>query len=212
MKKAIYCVLSLMFMAIAITSCSDTETYAEQKEYEEGRISDFITKYKIKVISEEQFRAQDSTTDVSQNEYVLISSKGIYMQIVDKGTGEKLKDGENADIDVRFSEWNINGDSLQLRNDSIFDYSAIPDIMTVRNTSGTFSATFKQGRMASVYGSTQVPNGWLVPLSYINLGRPDSPTARDAKVKLILPHDQGQSKATQYVYACHYELTLRRGY
>ena len=61
------------------------------------------------------------------------------------------------------------------------------------------------------YGSTAVPSGWLVPLSYINLGRYTSSDAELAKVRLIVPHSAGQSNAVQSVYPCLYEITYQRG-
>ena len=34
---------------------------------------------------------------------------------------------------------------------------------------------------------------------------------KNAKVKLIVPHSQGQSYAVQSVYPCLYEITYQRG-
>ena len=70
----------------------------------------------IKVISEEQFEKQGNTTDVSKNQYVLFASSGVYMQIIDKGTGEPLKKGETATVLCRFTENNLITDTLQLTN------------------------------------------------------------------------------------------------
>jgi hypothetical protein len=65
--------------------------------------------------------------------------------------------------------------------------------------------------MANTYGSTQVPTGWLVPLTYINLGRPENENEKIARVKIIVPHNQGQAYATSNVYACFYDITYQRG-
>ena len=65
--------------------------------------------------------------------------------------------------------------------------------------------------MYNTYSSAAVPSGWLVPMAYINLGRPASEDDEIAKVKLIVPHTQGQSNASQNVYPCMYELTYERG-
>lgn len=199
-----------MIALMALSSCSETETYAEQKEREESAISSYILNNNIKVISEEQFRAQGETTSVENNEYVLFTSTGIYMQIVEKGCGEKLKNGESTDVLCRFTEYNINNNTLQLTNYGDMNYATIVDKMTVRNTSGTFTASFISGLMSATYGSTQVPSGWLVPLTYINLGRPQSADEQIARVKIIVPHDSGQMQATNNVYACHYEITYMR--
>ena len=54
------------------------------KEEEREAIKRFIEKEDIKVISFEQFQEQDSTTNVKDNEFVLFSDNGVYMQIVEK--------------------------------------------------------------------------------------------------------------------------------
>ena len=83
--------------------------------------------------------------------------------------------------------------------------------MTVVNTGGTFTASFLSGLMCSIYQSASVPTGWLVPLTYINIGRQDRPDQEVALVRLIVPSTQGQSDANNNVYACFYEITYQRG-
>lgn len=201
------------FAAIfTLMSCDDTESYADQKKKERAAINSYITKNKIKVISESEFLAQDTTTDVSKNEYVLFDNTGVYMQIIREGCGEKLKDGETATVLCRFTEWNLLTDSLQLTND-ILGLASQVDKMSVTNTSGTFKASFVAGSsvMHTMYRTTSVPSGWLVPLTYIKLGRPSNPDEEIAKVKLIVPHTQGHQYATSGVYPCLYEITYQRG-
>lgn len=213
MKKALYTLLLVIIAVFAISSCKQTETYAEQRERELNAIQEYIKKNNIKVIDEATFKAQGETTDTSKNEYVLIPSNGIYMQIISKGKGmgKKLESGESASVLVRYIEWNVNGDSLQSFNEGHTVLANTVDKMTVKNTSGTFNATFVEGMLKTQYGSSSVPTGWLYPLGYINLVRIDSKDAELAHVKVILPHDQGHSYAQTGVYACEYELTYERG-
>lgn len=203
----------MVFMAtVAIISCDDTETYADQKEKEQAAISSFITSKKIQVINESQFQAQGCTTDTAKNEYVLMQSSGVYMQIVRKGCGDLIKDGETTTILSRFSEYNLLTDSLQLSNE-VQSFHYLPEQMTVSNTSGTFTASFISGSslMYSVYSTTAVPSGWLVPLTYVKVGRPEKSGDEIAKVRLIVPHNQGHIYATNGVYPCYYTLTFERG-
>lgn len=195
-----------------LASCNDYETYAEQKEKENKAISSYIVSNKVKVISEDQFEAQGFKTKVEDNEFVLFESNGVYMQIVREGCGEKLKNGETATVLCRFTETNLKTDSIQLSNDILY-YSAIVEKMNVTNNYGTFTGSFEQGSslMYSVYNSQSVPSGWLLPLGYIKLGRPTDATEEIAKVRLIVPHTQGQSNASQSVYPCLYDLTYMRG-
>ena len=116
MKKILYSLL-LLVLALAYTSCENYETYADKKEAERDAINDFIAREGIQVISEQQFVAQDSTTDLSKNQYVYFDRNGVYMQIVRKGVGEKLAENKSTNILCRFVEKNIQLDSIILRND-----------------------------------------------------------------------------------------------
>lgn len=204
--------LVIALLCVLAASCSKYETYAEQKEAESDAINAFIAKNNINVISESTFFSNGNVTDVSRNEYVLFASSGVYMQIVRKGCGEKLKKGETATVLCRFSERNIKTDSLVANTNGV-SYRRFCDKMNVTNTLGNFTASFISGEswMADAYKTTSVPSGWLVPLAYINIGRPTTEDEEIAKVNLIIPHSQGHARATQYVYPCYYEITYERG-
>lgn len=198
MKKPIFIVLAIL-SAIAWCSCEDYETYAEQKEKEKNHIYDFIDEQDITVIDMETFEANGQVTDTAKNEFVLFKDKGVYMQIVRKGEGEMMADGDRVVFMPRYLEYNIaSGDTISGNL-----YAFILDKFTCERKGDTFSASFTQGYMYSLYGSA-VPKGWLLPLSYINLGRPND---KAAKVRLIVPHSEGTSTAAQYVYPTYYEIT-----
>lgn len=209
--KTIRILLLLVLGAFFFSACSHHETYADKKKKERSAILQYIAKEGINVISEETFTANGFKTDVSRNEFVLFQSNGVYMQIIEEGCGEKLQEGETATVLCRFTETNIMGDSIQLSNQTLL-YSSLVDKMTVENTSGSFTASFLSGQslMYLAYGTASVPAGWLVPFTYINLGRPVNENDKIAKVRLIVPHTQGQSYASQSVYPCHYDLTYER--
>ncbi len=207
-----------------LQSCDDDDTYADKKKRERSQISSFIRNGvcvvdsvgdtilhvpPINPITERQFIEQDSMTDVSKNEYVLFPGTGIYMQIVRKGPGEKLKEGDNATIINRYIEFNIMGDSIQSRNNSAY-YIATPDVMTCENNYGNYTASFVSGVMKTYY-SAAVPSGWLYPLAYINIGRQVSEDEEIAMIRLIVPHSEGQKDASRSVYPCFYEITYARG-
>ena len=206
--------LALTLLAIvALASCSDSETYADMKKKERSAINRYIANQKIKVISEDVFNAQNQTTNVDKNEWVLFEGTGVYMQIVREGCGKKLESGKTEKILCRFNEYNILESDSTLQCSNIYSYLWEVEKMTVKNTSGTFSGTFdkESSLMYNTYSSTAVPSGWLVPLTYIKLGRPASATDEIAKVKLIVPHSMGQSNASQNVYPCMYEITYQQG-
>ncbi len=204
MKKITYLLLSFLTLGFCFQSCDDTETYADLKNEERKAIQQFIKDHNIKVITEAEFEAQDSTTDVSKNEYVLFNDNGVYMQIEKKGNGEKISDGEWKTINVRFWEVYVeSGDTTAASN----KLARLPDVLNCKNNAGTFNASFTSGNMLSYY-SASVPSGWLVPLSYINLGK--GPNQKEwGRVKLIVPHSSGHSGASSSVYACYYEIAYQ---
>lgn len=212
MKKTLFALLSVAVLLLS-SSCNHTETYAEQIEKENNAINRFIKERGIKVISETEFEQKGYTTNVSQNEYVLIKSSGVYFQVMRKGCGEAIKSGETTKVICRFSERNIMTDTLTLDNAHSYYYSTLPEKMTVTNTSGTFSASFdtSSSLMYQAYGSASVPSGWLAPMPYINIGRPQNEGDEIAKVQIIVPHSQGHQYSSQGVYPCFYTITYERG-
>ncbi len=218
----------LLLAVIMLGACSSDETYADQKERERDAINNFISRDvkitdrqgvllidvgRINVISEETFAAQGYRTFTDQNQYVLFNSSGVYMQMVREGVGERLASGETKPVLVRYTEFNIMRDSVQTSNEYSADDEPWVDVMDVTNTSGTFTASFNtsggyRSKMYTTYGSLSVPAGWLVPFTYVRLGRQTS-EQQIAKVRLIVPHSQGHSDASNNVYPCFYELKFQ---
>ena len=202
MKKVSLSFLLLLALGLVFQSCKKSKTYAEMLKEEREAIQNFIEDQKIKVITAAQFYAQDSTTNVAENEYVLFKDNGVYMQIVNKGGGEKIPEGVRVDILSRFVEVKISTRDTLLMN-PVYGYED-PEEWSCTKRGTSLSGTFTQGYMTT-YGNS-VPTGWLIPLSYVNLGRN---TANLAKVKLIVPSKQGQHDAAYYVYPCFYELSYQ---
>lgn len=197
MRKYIF-VAAMTMIAALWCSCDDVETYAEMKEKERAHIEDFISEQGIKVITKAEFE-KDTITDVEKNEFVLFEDKGVYMQIVRRGEGKMMEDGDRTVFMARYLEQNIEtGDTISA------NLYASPDYFTCKREGDSFTASFTQGYMLNVYGSSAVPSGWLVPFSYITPGRPND---KGAKVRLIVPHGQGTTTASQYVYPTYYEIT-----
>lgn len=229
MKKYIVLCLAMVVTSIAVVSCGQSDTsYAEQKKRESKAIESFVKREvvlmyegdtllyigKINPITEEEFVNQDSTTNLERNEYVRFSRTGIYMQIVRKGTGTYIGRNETRQVSARFWEYNILGDSLQLSNVN-GAYIGNPEVMNISNNYGTFSGSYDTtsptgSLIYNMYGNSSVIAGWLAAMPYLRLGR-QSGEEGVAKVRLIVPHSQGQVHATTNVYPCFYELTLTGG-
>ncbi len=214
MKKLTYLLLAIVGFSM-LAACNDEVSYADQKKAEHSAINKYIADSAVSVISEEQFALQGQTTDVSKNEFVLFRSEGVYMQIVRKGCGTPIADGETVTVLCRFTERNLKTDSVQLTNMVNATWYHFVDKMTVTRNSADYTGYFVKGSslMQAAYGgsSTAVPEGWLMPFEYINLGRPAQDGDEVAKVRIIVPHDKGHSYATQYVYPCLYDITYERG-
>lgn len=224
MNKIIYMLLLVSGM-MGLASCNDYETYADMKEKEQDAISSFISRKGIQVIDEGTFKSQGETTDTAKNQYVRMSRTGVYMQILRKGCGNKLEDKKSVNLLCRFVEQNILTDSILIRNDqkgSVYsssmgqyiDPSQYVDKMYVTRNGTTITAMFvsdpQPGMMQTYHNSTSVPGGWLVPLNYINVGRPENAEDEIAKVRLIVPHSQGTADASASVYPCYYEISYER--
>ena len=205
MRNLSVTLLSLLCL-LGVVACNDYETYGDKKDKERAAIKQFLADSAITVISEATFHAQGDSTDVEKNEFVYMNNTGVYMQIVHKGCGSALRDGENTDLLVRFMEQCLL-DTTAIYNDTApYDL----DVMNVRRQGNTYTASFTEGIMKTVYSTSSVPTGWIVPLKYINVGRPHSADDNIAKVRLIVPHTQGHSVASSYVYPYYYEISLVR--
>lgn len=224
------CLGCVVAMGSMLASCNKDETYADQKDKERKAVGAFTKRSPqlltgrggdtllysakpMKIISQQQFEAQDSMTNAEENEYVLFENSGVYMQIVRKGEGQKLHHGESGVLACRYWEYDILGDSL-LSTNLNSTFSVAPEYINVSNNSGTFTASFNTtiypggGAMYRLYKKLEVLEGWTVPLTYIRPGRQDEKGI--AKVRLIVPHSQGTKTAKQNVSPMCYEITYQR--
>jgi len=214
MRKLTFLLLLLMGVTVFV-GCNNQETYADQKKREVAAINQYLLDSAVTVIDENQFAAQNYITDVKKNEWVLLESSGVYMQVVRIGSGEKIKDGERVTVLCRYTERNMLGDSIEMSNTLISKMHQFVDKMSVVNNSGTFTGSFLSGESTLVSAhnltSTSVPSGWLLPLMYVNVGRQYSDDSETAKVRLIVPHDMGHLSATSGVIPYLYDITYERG-
>ena len=205
MKKLGILLMMVFGLGMAFQSCNNGVTYAEMKEEEREAILRFIELNNIKVIDEDQFAEQDSTTNVAANEYVLFEESGVYMQVIERGNGELLEDGRH-EILARYVEEQIvdDGTTDTLSLNTVYPY---PDEFILTKDKNSMSASFSTGgAMSEAHSSAYVPSGWLLPLNYLKVGREISGRS---KIKLILPHSQGTATASGQVFPCYYEITYQ---
>ena len=215
----------LIAVASALQSCNNGKTYAEMKEEEADAVEAWIVSHDYKVISEKEFYANDTVT--GPNEFVLFEESGVYMNILQKGPkgadgkykGTVLKDG-SYDISSRYVEVAVQtrdtpsmevGDTLSanMKLYGLPQRELYPETYNLTISGTSYTAAFTSSgtySMYATYGTTSVPSGWLLPLKYLKPARTQS-AADVARVRIIVPHGQGTSTASQYVYPCYYEIT-----
>jgi hypothetical protein len=211
MKKILYLAVLFVVASVSFISCDDEETYAEQKEREARHISNWISQHNIEIISVSDFLKDTITNnpetgpDKTRNQYVLFPDNGVYMQIVKRGGGSAIEPGETKNMNARFVERYVSsGDTISMNL-----FQSEPDVFYVKRTGDNYSASFIAGTggtssiMARLYGYS-VPNAWLMPFPYIKPGMLDGA----AKVRLIVPHNQGTQTAAANVYPTFYEITI----
>lgn len=196
MKKLTLYLLFLTACCIGFQACDNTKTYAEMREEEDDAIKAFIKDSSITVISQSEFYANDSTTDLTRNEFVQLAS-GVYMQIISKGSTNPADTVRPNDIVlVRFEEMGLMEGTYGRSYISNLTYPDV-DEFKYAVTSSSIAGTFTKGIMAEYYGDTTVPAGWLVALGYVR---------DNAHVRLIVPSKLGHNYAMQNVYPYYYDL------
>ena len=234
MKKILLIVMAVAAM-FSMVACDDTETYADLVKTERDSISAFLRNEQITVISEKEFKERfdngvtplTDTVPVSKggkNEYVLFESNGIYMQVINDGCGDYIAKGKTQNVLCRFTEYclakraKICDDAITLTNE-VPTYAAMTDEISVKNTSGTFEGYFvdiKKSLLANTYNSSYygtvsatVPSGWLIPFTWIKVGRLITADDELAHVRLLVPHTYGTTSASASVYACLYDIRFQ---
>lgn len=203
--KKLGILLALVFgLGFAFQACDNHKTYAELKEEEREAIQRFIEVRNIKVIDEDQFEEQDSTTNVDLNEYVLFEESGVYLQVIERGGGELMEDGRH-DVLVRYEEEQITEDGTTdtLSLNTWTNYYPHPDEFIVTKSGDSYSGTFSTGAMYNTHGSTSVPSAWMLVLDYVKPGRKLSDRSW---IRMIVPHSEGTMSASQKVFPTYYEI------
>ena len=146
------------------------------------------------------------------------------MQVINDGCGDYIAKGKTQNVLCRFTEYclakraKICDDAITLTND-VPTYAAMTDEISVKNTSGTFEGSFvdiKKSLLANTYNSSYygtvsatVPSGWLIPFTWIKVGRLITADDELAHVRLLVPHTYGTTSASASVYACLYDIRFQ---
>ncbi|MFA6832308.1 MAG: DUF4827 domain-containing protein [Bacteroidaceae bacterium] len=218
MRKLPIYFLAFCVVIAMISSCSNTKTYADMLSDQKNYIENFIDSANIRVISattfnkmlddEGKIRPEEAKAMAENNQYVLFSN-GLYLQILDAGTGDTIKTRDN--VVVRYVEYNISKSDTATLNvfipnsgyTNMTSLYTLPDVFSYTRTVNSYSGsvtqlgTFTQGVMYSYYG-TSVPSAWLYVINYIRVG---------AHVRMIVPADLGNAAASsRYLTPYYYDI------
>lgn len=182
MRKTIVFVLGLLSITIALSSCSKSKTAQEMMRDQQKAIKKYIDWNDIKVIKEEDHSFPKT---FKSNEYFL-TNEGLYIQVIDTGTGVLYKGGE--EVNIRFDttmdvESYITG---EVEEPSTISYTYFPYTLIY----GLYDYT-----SANADKPALACNGWVYPLKYVGKG---------AIVNLIVPSKHGATYDSQYYRARTY--------
>jgi len=125
MRRFPILILSFFLISIAVSSCSDTVTYAEQLKAEKATIKAYLARNGIKVIS------KVPANNVWEDNVYLLTSDGLYFHLVNPGdvTSKDTVETYNTVV-ARYYEYTLEepADTTR-RNWSTIDYSD-PDSFT----------------------------------------------------------------------------------
>lgn len=174
---------------------------------EKALILDYIHDNGINVITREAFVGKGCVTDISKNEFVFMPY-GVYIQIVEKGCGSQLQDGETKRVIARFTETNLASGSVM--SNTIPGMALQPEVFDVSKNGRILSGSsdYSQSLIYNYYKSSFVPAAWILPFAYINIGRMNSDDDRLAKIRVIAPSKYGHQDAINNHYPCVYEITF----
>lgn len=180
--KAMVCVASLLFSAVAYTSCDDTKSYAELLKEEDKAVEKFLSNYTVvnTIPADNNFQVGTSAP------YYKLDEDGyVYMQVLDKGDAGMAT--YNEVIYFRYSRlnlliWASDGDQVPTGNDS--------------SLASPYSFNFENTMLSS---TTQYGTGIQQPLYYLN---------KNCRVNLIIKSKAGSSNdlvsVTPYLYEIRY--------
>ena len=166
MKKSL-CILALVWCALTLMfapSCNDMPSYEDLKKKEMKTVQRLLNDHNITVLNE---YPKDGV--FGENEFVLLSN-GIYLNVVDSGTGNRAESGI-TDVLMRVSGEYYYGDSLYKFN-------------TFANTSQPFD--FRYG---NAYNVMQANSNSYLYYSYFGVGFETvlSYVGDSAIVKMLVP-------------------------
>lgn len=152
----------------------------------------------ITLIDYTTFENNNYETDINNNEYVELDNGNLYLQIINKGSGnEHIKNN----LIMRFIEYNLYTNEITARNDY---YWSSPTIIIEEN-----GHLINDNDRNSYFPYTEIPEAFNIILNYLYPARITSESDLISKVKVIVKSTLGHSYAQQNKIPYLYELTFQ---
>lgn len=181
-KKLLYTLAAVVGLSFTAVSCDDDKSYTELLQEESFAVNRFLADQKVV-----GHIPPDSAFEVGPNApyYQLDDDGNIYMQVLDKGSGPKVK--ADQQVSFRFTRYNL-----------IF-YTTETGLNNSQGNENDLSqddAIFRYGNF-SLPSSMAWGSGIQVPLSFLNLG---------CEVNLVLKSQYGWNSELSYVQPYLYHV------
>ena len=183
MKKFLSPIVLLFALAMGLSSCDDSKSYAELLADENQAVNKFLVQFRV----EENVPA-DGKFEIGENApfYRLDDDSNVYMQVLDPGSD--VKPEKNDRVYFRFTRYNmfyyvVGGDNSLLGTGNADNMNS--------------ASTFFLFENISISESSQYGYGIQLPMKYLGY---------DAKVNLVVKSQEGPSDEISYVVPYLYEV------
>ena len=193
MKKQI--IFTLIICAIAGFSCKKGESMSEKRAKERAAIAKYIADNDLQITEADNI-PDDAVS--GENEYYRLPS-GLYIQILEKGTGEKPKTGDV----VTFRYYTFN-----LSNDTLVKAMSSDETMNVINSSYAVEYKYGNGSISNCTESEYYYHSYIRNDAYIIKGIQEAigHLKYGGAAYLIVPSSIGCTEAQSDIQALRYEI------
>lgn len=183
MKKLLSPIIMLLGLALGLTSCDDSKSYAELLQDENQAVNKFLVQYRVV-----ETLPADGKFEIGPDApfYRLDEENNVYMQVLSAGTDEKPE--KNDRVYFRFTRYNM------------FYYVVGGDntLLGTGNADGMNNAsTYFLFDNLTVSESTQYGTGIQLPMKYLGY---------NAEVNLVIKSQDGPTDEISYVVPYLYHI------
>ncbi|MCI8997576.1 MAG: DUF4827 domain-containing protein [Muribaculaceae bacterium] len=183
MKRFIIPILSII--ALAVSSCSDSKSYAELLSDETKTVNSFLSQHRVI----DEIPTENTVFEIGEDApyYRLDTEGNVYMQVLSLGDGEKVE--EDARVYFRYTRYNmfyyvVGADNTLIGAGNADDMTSSPTFFIYGNQ--------------TIQESTQYGEGIQMPLEYLGY---------NCRVNLVIKSQEGPTADISYVVPYLYTIS-----